>query len=142
MKGCPASWNVRDSHMMNTLERLMKFYGTDSKCIVWAHNTHIGDARATDMRRAKMVNLGQLARERAGSDNVTLVGFGTYEGTVIAAKEWGGRMERCRYRLQLTKDGIACYTKDVLPSSHQVVNSLFFLRRKEQCLLSLWNREQ
>lgn len=94
MKGGPASWNVRDSHMMNTLERLMKFYGTDSKCIVWAHNTHIGDARATDMRRAKMVNLGQLARERAGSDNVTLVGFGTYEGTVIAAKEWGGRMER------------------------------------------------
>jgi erythromycin esterase len=56
MKGGAASWNVRDHHMMNTLERLMKFHGTNAKSIVWAHNTHIGDARATDMRQAKMVN--------------------------------------------------------------------------------------
>jgi erythromycin esterase len=94
MKGSAASWNVRDHHMMNTLERLMRFHGSDSKCIVWAHNTHVGDARATDMQRAKMVNLGQLAREQAGHDNVVLVGFGTYEGTVIAAKEWGEKMEK------------------------------------------------
>jgi erythromycin esterase-like protein len=78
MKGGAASWNVRDHHMMNTLERLMKFHGSDAKSIVWAHNTHIGDARATDMRRAKMVNLGQLAREQAGQGSVVLVGFGTY----------------------------------------------------------------
>jgi erythromycin esterase len=78
MKGGAASWNVRDHHMMNTLERLMKFHGKNSKSIVWAHNTHIGDARATDMRRAGMVNLGQLAREQAGRDQVMLVGFGTY----------------------------------------------------------------
>jgi erythromycin esterase len=94
MKGGAASWNVRDHHMMNTLERLMKFHGDDSKSIVWAHNTHIGDARATDMRRAKMVNLGQLAREQAGRDKVALVGFGTYKGSVIAAKEWGEQMEK------------------------------------------------
>jgi erythromycin esterase len=94
MHGGAASWNVRDHHMMNTLERLMKFHGSDAKSIVWAHNTHIGDARATDMRRAKMVNLGQLAREQAGRDKVVLVGFGTYKGNVIAAKEWGEPMER------------------------------------------------
>ena len=70
MKGGAASWNVRDHHMMNTLERLMKFHGSGAKSIVWAHNTHIGDARATDMRQARMVNLGQLAREQAGRDSV------------------------------------------------------------------------
>jgi erythromycin esterase len=94
MHGGAASWNVRDHHMMNTLERLMKFHGKDAKSIVWAHNTHIGDARATDMRRAGMVNLGQLAREQTGRNNVVLVGFGTYRGNVIAAKEWGERMEK------------------------------------------------
>ncbi len=94
MKGGAASWNVRDHHMMNTLERLMKFHGSDAKSIIWAHNTHIGDARATDMARAKMVNLGQLAREQAGRDNVVLVGFGTYTGDVIASKAWGEPMER------------------------------------------------
>jgi erythromycin esterase len=94
MHGGVASWNVRDHHMMNTLERLMKFHGTTAKSIVWAHNTHIGDARATDMRQAKMVNLGQLAREQAGRDSVVLVGFGTYKGSVIASKEWGEPMER------------------------------------------------
>jgi erythromycin esterase len=94
MHGGVASWNVRDHHMMNTLERLMKFHGSNAKSIVWAHNTHIGDARATDMRQAKMVNLGQLAREQAGRDNVVLVGFGTYRGNVIAAKEWREPMER------------------------------------------------
>ena len=94
MRGGAASWNVRDHHMMNTLERLMKFHGNDAKSIVWAHNTHIGDARATDMAQAKMVNLRQLVREQAGRENVVLVGFGTYKGTVIAAKEWGEQMER------------------------------------------------
>jgi erythromycin esterase len=94
MHGGAAAWNVRDHHMMNTLERLMKFHDTDAKSIVWAHNTHIGDARATDMRQAKMVNLGQLAREQAGRKNVVLVGFGTYKGSVIASKAWGEPMER------------------------------------------------
>jgi len=94
MHGGAASWNLRDHHMMNTLKRLMKFHGKDAKSIVWAHNTHIGDARATDMTQAKMVNLGQLAREQAGRDSVVLVGFGTYRGSVIAAKEWGEPMER------------------------------------------------
>jgi erythromycin esterase len=87
------SWNVRDRHMMETLDRLLNFHGKDSKGIVWEHNTHIGDARATDMKRAGIVNIGQLAREDYGINKVYLVGFGTYRGTVIAADEWGAPME-------------------------------------------------
>ncbi len=87
------SWNVRDTHMMETLDRLLKFYGRESKGIVWEHNTHIGDARATDMRRAGMVNVGQLAREQYGINQVYLVGFGSYQGTVIAGEEWGAPMQ-------------------------------------------------
>jgi len=78
------SWNVRDTHMMETLERLMQFHGPSSKGIVWEHNTHIGDARATDMKRAGMINTGQLTRDVYGSNNVYLVGFGSYSGKVIA----------------------------------------------------------
>lgn len=94
MNGGAASWNVRDHHMMDTLTRLMKFHGKGAKSIVWAHNTHIGDARATDMKSAGMVNLGQLAREQAGSDNIVLAGFSTYSGNVVAAKGWGEPMEK------------------------------------------------
>jgi erythromycin esterase len=94
IQGGTATWNIRDTHMMDTLKRLMEFHGKGSKSIVWAHNTHIGDARQTDMADAKMINLGQLVREYATEKNVVLVGFGTYKGTVIAAKEWGEKMER------------------------------------------------
>ena len=64
IRGGPESWNVRDRHMQETLERLAKFYGPMSRGIVWEHNTHIGDARFTDMAGDGMVNLGQLSRER------------------------------------------------------------------------------
>jgi erythromycin esterase len=87
------SWNVRDTHMMETLDRLMNFHGKDAKGIVWEHNTHIGDARATDMKRAGMINIGQLAREQYGINKVYLAGFATYCGSVIAADAWGAPME-------------------------------------------------
>jgi erythromycin esterase len=87
------SWNVRDIHMMETLNRLMAHHGPESKAIVWAHNTHIGDARATDMARDGMVNLGQLVREEYGEENACLVGFGTHHGTVIAGQAWDAPME-------------------------------------------------
>ena len=87
------SWNVRDRHMMETLDRLLTFHGKSSKAIVWEHNTHIGDARATDMKRGGMVNIGQLAREQYGINKVYLVGFGSYQGSVIAGEEWGALME-------------------------------------------------
>jgi erythromycin esterase-like protein len=86
------SWNVRDVHMADTLDRLLAHAG--DKAVVWEHNTHVGDARATDMAPAGMVNVGQLLRERHGTDDVVLVGFGGYQGGAIAGKEWGRQMER------------------------------------------------
>jgi erythromycin esterase-like protein len=82
------SWNVRDDHMADTLDSLMDFHGKDAKCIVWAHNTHVGDARYTDMADSGERNIGQIVRERHGNDGVFIVGFGTNEGTVIAGEEW------------------------------------------------------
>jgi erythromycin esterase-like protein len=87
--GGPHSWNVRDRHMADTLERLLNFHGPDSKAIVWEHNTHIGDARATDMVDEGMFNIGELARMQHHDKGVVLVGFGSYQGTVIAGKSWG-----------------------------------------------------
>lgn len=94
VRGGPGSWNVRDSHMAQTLERLLAFHGPAARAIVWAHNTHIGDARATDMARAGMTNIGQIAREQAGPRAVVLVGFAGYAGSVIAGSEWGAPAER------------------------------------------------
>lgn len=88
INGGPHSWNLRDRHMADTLERLMEFHGEKSKSIVWAHNTHIGDARATDMANEGMFNIGELTRMQHHEKGVVLVGFGSYEGTVIAAKSW------------------------------------------------------
>lgn len=91
--GGAASWNLRDSHMAETLSHLLDQGGEDAKAIVWAHNSHIGDARATEMGAVrKEHNLGQLARERWG-DQVALIGFGTHSGTVTAATDWGGERE-------------------------------------------------
>jgi erythromycin esterase len=98
IRGDVNSWNLRDTHMMDTLERLVTYHANGSskkkpKAIVWAHNTHIGDARFTDMSPSGMINIGQLVREKKGIQNTVLIGFSTYEGTVIAAREWGARME-------------------------------------------------
>jgi len=93
VKGGAASWNVRDSHMEETLERLLNFHGPDSKVIVWEHNTHIGDSRATDMTDEGMYNIGELVREKYKKEDVFLVGFGSYEGTVIAGRNWGAQMK-------------------------------------------------
>jgi erythromycin esterase len=94
VRGGPTSWNVRDHHMNETLDRLMKHHGPYAKAIVWEHNTHVGDARFTDMSRAGMVNVGQLVRQNHEPEGVWLVGFGTNRGTVIAGREWGAPMER------------------------------------------------
>ena len=92
--GGPASWNVRDRHMAATLDRLVEHHrgrdgGGPVKAVVWEHNTHVGDARYTDMAEAGMVNVGQLVREAHGEDDVVLVGFGCHSGTVTAASAWG-----------------------------------------------------
>lgn len=94
LSGGPRAWNTRDKHMTRTLDDLLSFYGPNARGIVWEHNTHIGDARATDMNASGMVNVGQLSRRRYGDDQVVLVGFGTQRGSVIAASHWGAPMER------------------------------------------------
>jgi erythromycin esterase-like protein len=86
----PGSWNIRDRHMTQTIIRLLEKHGPDAKIIVWEHNTHIGDARYTDMAAEGMANVGQLVREHYGQDNVYIVGTGSYKGTVIASDRWGG----------------------------------------------------
>jgi erythromycin esterase-like protein len=93
-----ASWNVRDEHMVQTLFALqahLRALGSAGKVVVWAHNSHLGDARATEMSPAGEWNVGQLVRERAGAEAAWLVGFTTYTGTVTAAYEWDGEAE-CR----------------------------------------------
>ncbi|TYS14501.1 erythromycin esterase family protein [Rossellomorea vietnamensis] len=88
------SWNIRDEHMVEALNAVMKFYGEEAKVIVWEHNTHVGDARATDMMEAGMTNVGQIVREQNPKEDVYIVGFGTHRGTVIASKEWGVNLEK------------------------------------------------
>ncbi|WP_250037523.1 erythromycin esterase family protein [Paractinoplanes maris] len=92
VRGGPDAWNVRDRHMDATLARLLDHYGDGSRAVVWAHNTHVGDARATDQAALGEVTIGSLARERFGAGQVVLVGMGSHRGSVIAGRTWGGAM--------------------------------------------------
>jgi erythromycin esterase-like protein len=99
-----SSWNLRDRHMVETLEALVAHFdqrGGRAKVVVWAHNSHLGDARATQMGERGELNVGQLVRERYGRGAV-LVGFTTHHGTVTAASDWGAPAERKRVRKALT----------------------------------------
>ena len=99
-KGRVESWNLRDRHMADTLHELMRFLDKTrpgARVVVWAHNSHLGDARATDMGDQGEVNVGQLVRERHGAAAV-LVGFTTFTGTVTAASEWDGPAHRKHVR--------------------------------------------
>ena len=86
----PYSWNARAEHLARSVDHLLAHHGDHSRAIVWAHNTHVGDARATDMRRTGEVNLGQLVRQRYGRDAVFVLGFGGAHGSVFAAHRWDG----------------------------------------------------
>ncbi|KAB8260656.1 erythromycin esterase-domain-containing protein [Aspergillus pseudonomiae] len=89
-----ASWTLRDTHMVNTLRRTLHHKPEGTKAVVWAHNSHCGDARYTSMgTRRKEVNIGQLCREQFGRENVALIGCGTHTGTVAAAHEWDEDVE-------------------------------------------------
>src|SRR5436305_11679039 len=99
VRGGSQSWNIRDHHMVDTLGRLMAHherFNPGAKAIVWEHNTHIGDARFTNMANVGMVNVGQLVRQANDEDGVVLVGFGSHRGTVITGDEWGAPMQRMR----------------------------------------------
>ncbi len=98
--GRVSSWNLRDTHMADTLDALLAHLDPrvgKAKVVVWAHNSHVGDARATQMGEAGELNIGQLARERHPGE-ARLIGFSTYHGTVTAASDWGGPAERKRIR--------------------------------------------
>jgi len=90
--GSRASWNLRDTHMFETLKTLLEHHGPASKAIVWAHNSHIGNAAATEMGMRGEINIGQLCRDDFG-DKVYSIGFGTDHGTVAASSDWDGEME-------------------------------------------------
>jgi erythromycin esterase-like protein len=99
--GSAESWNLRDTHMFETLCQLLEAKGPDSKAIVWAHNSHIGNAAHTEMGQVREeLNIGQLTKERFG-EKARLIGFGTHSGTVAAADNWDEEMEVMRVRPSL-----------------------------------------
>ncbi|NRP69561.1 Protein-L-isoaspartate O-methyltransferase [Ensifer psoraleae] len=117
--GSAESWNLRDSHMFETLEHLLESQGPASRAVVWAHNSHIGDARHTEMGAARdELNIGQLCRERF-AEQAALIGFGTHGGKVAAASDWDGEME----------------TKEIQPSLPGSYERLFHDSRVDRFLL-------
>ena len=115
-RGRASSWNLRDRHMVETIEALVAHFNgsRQPKAIVWAHNSHLGDARATEMRVRGELNVGQLIRERFGKEAV-LVGFTTYHGTVTAASDWGKAAERKRVRPALRESYEDLFHQVALP---------------------------
>ena len=116
-RGGSESWNLRDRHMVATLEALVahleRTHG-EARVAVWAHNSHLGDARATEMGERGELNVGQLVRERHAEDAL-LVGFTTYAGTVTAASDWGGPAERKRVRPALAGSWEAAFHETEAP---------------------------
>ncbi len=95
LRGDPEAWNTRDEHMASTFFKLMDFYegAVEPKGIIWAHNTHIGDARATEMTDIGEFNIGEVIRGQLGMDRTYIIGFATYEGSIIAADDWDAPMK-------------------------------------------------
>jgi len=124
-RGRVTSWNLRDRHMAETLDALaehLRRHDERAKIVLWAHNSHLGDARATQMGRRGELNVGQLIRERYGRECM-LIGFTTYSGTVTAASEWGGQAERKRVRPALAESYEAMF--------HAVGAPRFLLRLRD-----------
>ena len=118
--GSRASWNLRDTHMFETLRDVMAYYGDHARAVVWAHNSHIGDASATEMSARGEYNVGELCRRVFGNQSYH-IGFGTDHGTVAAASSWDGPME----------------VKAVRPSHPQSYERLFHLSNQPGLLLPL-----
>jgi erythromycin esterase-like protein len=117
-EGRVSSWNIRDRHMADTLDALLAHLDRRlgrAKAVVWAHNSHVGDARATEMGEAGEINIGQLARERHPGQ-ARLIGFSTYTGTVTAASNWGGPAERKRIRPGLPASYEGIFHRTGVPS--------------------------
>ena len=131
-----SSWNLRDTHMMESLVRLTNYLsslGSPAKIIVWAHNSHLGDARATQMGRRGEINLGQLIRQQFGSEAVS-IGFTTYNGTVTAASEWDSPAERKTVRPGQPGSYEALFHETKVPN--------FFLNLRDNSALSAYLRSE
>jgi erythromycin esterase-like protein len=132
-RGRPNTWNLRDTHMVETLELLMEHLrrqGENPKAIIWAHNSHLGDARATQMGARHELNVGQLMRERHGPEAI-LVGFTTFTGTVTAASDWGGVTERKHVRPAMEK------TYELMFHDAHIPNFLLIMRGNRELLEQL-----
>ncbi|WP_324750662.1 protein-L-isoaspartate(D-aspartate) O-methyltransferase [Sphingomonas sp. LY54] len=126
--GAAESWNLRDTHMFETLCQILDSKGPEAKAVVWAHNSHIGDASHTEMGQVREeLNIGQLCRERFGRD-AALIGFGTHTGTVAAATDWDAAMEVKEVRPSLAgsyerichKAGVARFLLDLRDASEEL----------------------
>lgn len=117
-RGRVSSWNLRDRHMVETLHALVAYLDSQSgghaKVVIWAHNSHLGDARATEMGERGEWNVGQLVREKYAGESV-LVGFSTYMGTVTAASDWDAACERKRVRAALPESYEALFHQVGIP---------------------------
>jgi erythromycin esterase-like protein len=121
-----ASWNSRAKHMWLSVKRLFHFYGADSKGVVWAHNTHVGDSRATPMYSRGIVNIGSLSRSELGRWRVFVVGFSTNEGQVSAGSSWGSTVEKIQI-----PSGIKGSYEDIL-SKLKLHNFYFLFDHKDR----------
>jgi erythromycin esterase-like protein len=127
-RGRVSSWNLRDRHMVETLSALaaahLEMQGQSAKTVVWAHNSHLGDARATDMARRGEWNVGQLVREGFGDENACLIGFTTFTGTVAAASNWNetAQIKKVRHAMEGSYENLF----------HQTGTPEFFLNLRDE----------
>lgn len=140
-RGSTESWNLRDRHMFDSLQNLMDARGPEAKAVVWAHNSHIGNAAATAMGWQGEFNIGELCRT-AYRDEAVLIGFGTDRGTVAAADDWGGRMQIKRvlpsrpdsFERVFRQTGIARSLTDLRDPKHREVRELLSKPRLERAI--------
>jgi len=121
-----SSWNLRDRHMAETLDQLISHLGASAKIVVWAHNSHLGDARATEMSNQGELNVEQLVREKYGNTSV-LIGFTTYTGAVTAASNWDGPAEQKQVRPALSDSFEAMFHATHVPAFLTVLRGNRFL---------------
>ena len=147
--GSAESWNLRDQHMFDTLVQVLAHQGPTAKAVVWAHNSHIGDARFTDMGAERGEwNIGQLCRERFGHDAV-LIGMGTDGGTVAAASEWDAPMEVKQvrpphpdsYESLCHRTGQERFLLDLRPGHHDAARAVLATRRLERFIGVIYRPE-
>jgi len=147
--GTAESWNLRDRHMFETLEHLLQAKGDRAKAVVWAHNSHIGNAAFTEMGLVRdEINIGQLCRDRFGVA-AALIGFGTHAGTVAAATDWDGPMEikqvnpsRADSYERLAHDaGLSTFVLDLREGEHEAARRALLEPRLERFIGVIYRPE-